>query len=289
MKDVTIPEGISEGDTFVENGLRFTIKNGDLTVRDLDLGEYLYEEPASGSNTKTYKARALTRRHLDDLRLFGTVYSVSEPYESGNGATKEGTVYYLTEDPLYYLVPMTRTKKGRELRILMTHVFIAWRKGKLVSPDKVQRLVGAPHQPAIAPPSSGFDLDRTTSFKGIIFSEFGAEMHVLDGSLAMALGMTVAQFEAHLASRPFIDALGERPTALGGAGRFLNRNHVDFAVDGLPQTDRLSMIQDVMHAREKADASIVHGRLTWFHETLHRDDVSRRLLLKILRQSETAP
>lgn len=56
-----MPEGLGEGDTFVENGLRFTITNGDLTVKDLDLAEYLYEEPASRANAKGYKARALTR------------------------------------------------------------------------------------------------------------------------------------------------------------------------------------------------------------------------------------
>lgn len=83
-------------------------------------------------------------------------------------------------------------QEGPELRILMTHVFIAWRQGKLVSPGEAPRLSEAPHQPGIAPPASGYDVDRTTSLQRIILSEFGYEMHVLDGSLAMALGSPTA-------------------------------------------------------------------------------------------------
>lgn len=138
MKDISIPEGLGEGDAFVENGIRFTIKNGDLTVRDLDLGEYLYVvegDTPEAAKKKAAKARHLIVKNLDDLRLFGLVHSVSEPYVSGKGRTDDATVYYLTEDPLYYLVPMTRTKKGRELRIMITHVFIAWRKGRLAPPE----------------------------------------------------------------------------------------------------------------------------------------------------------
>ncbi len=136
MKDIIIPEGLGEGDTFVENGIRFTIKNGDLTVRDLDLGEYLYVaegDTPEAAKKKAAKARYLITKNIDDLRQFGLVHSVSEPYVSGKGRTDDATVHYLTEDPLYYLVPMTRTKKGRELRILMTHVFIAWRKGSIAA------------------------------------------------------------------------------------------------------------------------------------------------------------
>lgn len=134
MKDISIPEGLGEGDTFVENGIRFTIKNGDLTVRDLDLGEYLYVvegDTPEAAKKKAAKARHLIVKNLDDLKQFGSFHSVSEMIEIGKGGLREVTAFYLTEDPLYYLVPMTRTKKGRELRILMTHVFIAWRKGRL--------------------------------------------------------------------------------------------------------------------------------------------------------------
>lgn len=290
MNDIAIPPDLGEGDTFVHEGLRFTVMNGELTVRDLDLGEYVYEELVSRSNTKAYKARALTRRHLAELERVGTVYSVSEPYLSGKGRSQDATVFYLTEAPLYHLTARTRTSKGSELRISMTQVFFAWRKGRLVSPKEATNLMlEAPRGVAAAASPMAYDIDRTTSYKGAILSEFGHAMHVLDGSLAMALGMTIEQLDAHLATRPFIEALGERPTAPGGAGRFMNLNHVDFAVDGLPPTDKLLTIRQVMIARDKGDVSIVHGKLVWAYKTESDDDASRKLLEMLLRRSDTAP
>lgn len=138
MNDIIIPEGLGEGDTFIHEGLRYTVKNDELTVRDLDLGEYIYEEPASRANTKAYKARALAKKHFAELERVGTVYSLSEQYEKGNGAKDTATVIYLTEATLYHLVALTHTPKGADLRVFMTQLFFAWRKRRLVSPEPAQ-------------------------------------------------------------------------------------------------------------------------------------------------------
>lgn len=115
MNEIVIPPGLGEGDTFVHEGLRYTVKAGELTVRDLDLGEYLYEEPAGRADTKVYKARALARRHISELERVGTVYLMSEQYAKGHGATGEATVFYLTDAPLHHLVSLTRTSMGPTL------------------------------------------------------------------------------------------------------------------------------------------------------------------------------
>lgn len=149
MKDIVIPKGLGEGETFVHDGLTFTIKNGDLTVKDLDLGTYLYVTDADDAETgrkKAAKARYLISKHADDLGQFGPFHSVSEKVRLGSGADRDVIAHYLGQGPLFYIVPKTRTPKGKELGILMTHVFIAWWEGKL-------RPVGERPQPQALPKS----------------------------------------------------------------------------------------------------------------------------------------
>jgi len=104
----------------VNSLVTLTTMNVEPRVLDTDLAEAL-------GMANVYDIRTLIRANSEELQVFGNISA--QPINSGERG-RPGTAFYLNEDQAVHVVGLSRTPKGRELRVQLTKMFNAWRRGE---------------------------------------------------------------------------------------------------------------------------------------------------------------
>ncbi|MGQ9370941.1 BRO-N domain-containing protein [Azospirillum sp. ST 5-10] len=80
-----------------------------------------------------YKIRGLIRDHADELASFG---DISPRRGEIRGPGLPSTFYYLNEEQALLVCTLARTERAKQVRAMLIKVFVAWRRGELVEPEK---------------------------------------------------------------------------------------------------------------------------------------------------------
>lgn len=107
--------------------ITITTINNEPRVLDTDLAEAL-------GMKRPRVIRELIERNREELEVFGSLpCHTANPGPQGGRPSK---AFYLNEDQAVHVVGLSRTPKGRELRIHLTKMFNAWRRGERPSAQR---------------------------------------------------------------------------------------------------------------------------------------------------------
>lgn len=126
---------------FTHDGYRLYVFDGEPRMMDVDIGKRI--ELAKATNIRT-----LIEANLADLEFYGLVHFENAPIPQGGrgrGRTKDGTVYYLNQEQVRWIIIQSRTPAGKELARQVLAVFKAWEDGRLVAAGEAAQGTGTAH------------------------------------------------------------------------------------------------------------------------------------------------
>ena len=80
--------------------------------------------------------RATIERNREELECFGPIHTVREMVLVGSGARRAVSAFYLNEEQALTLCAMGRTQRAKEVRGMLIKVFVAYRRGELVTAER---------------------------------------------------------------------------------------------------------------------------------------------------------
>lgn len=125
----TMIEGAIEPALFTHDGYRLYVFDGVPHMMDIDIGKRIGRKRAR-------EIRDLIKENFEDLEFYGLVRLVTAPIPQGGrgkGRTEDGTVYYLNQEQVRWLIIHSRTPAGKVLARQVLAVFKAWEDGQLIS------------------------------------------------------------------------------------------------------------------------------------------------------------
>ncbi len=99
-------------------------------VKDVRIGERL-------GMAQPLDIRRTIRKNAEELRRYGPIRTAREMVRIGSGAVRRVLTYYLNEAQALLLCMLSRTPRAADVRQEVIAVFMAWRRGTLVSPARL--------------------------------------------------------------------------------------------------------------------------------------------------------